>query len=68
MKNVIIQVLNSLFVLAIMTVGFIFIGAFVEYKALNGANIYASMLFGFAVCFILAAATYVTIKELLKGY
>ena len=68
MKNVIIQVLNSLFVLAIMTVGFIFIGAFVEYKALNGANIYASMSFGFAVCFSLAAATYVTIKELLKGY
>lgn len=66
MKTIIIQVLKSLFVLAIMTIGFIFVGAFVEYKTSNGANIYAGMLFGFVLCSVIASGAYLTIKEVLN--
>ena len=67
MKHIIAQVLKSLFVLAIMTVGFIFVGSFVEYKTLNGANIFAGVLFGFVVCSVIATTAYITVKEILKG-
>lgn len=66
MKHVIAQVLKSLFILAVMTVGFIFVGAFVEYKTSNGANIYAGMLFGFILCSVIASGAYLTIKEVLN--
>lgn len=67
MKNIIMQVLKSLFILAIMTIGFVFVGAFVEYKTLNGANIYAGMLFGFILCTVIASGAYLTIKEILNN-
>ena len=66
MKHIIIQVLKSLLILAIMTIGFIFVGAFVEYKTSNGANIYAGMLFGFVLCSVIASGAYLTIKEVLN--
>lgn len=59
----IIKTLQALLILAFMTVGFIFVGAFVEYKTLNGANIYAGMLFGFVLCSVIASGAYLTIKE-----
>lgn len=67
MKHIIAQVLKSLLILAFMTIGFIFVGAFVEYKTLNGANIYAGMLFGFILCSVIATTAYITVKEILKG-
>lgn len=59
----IIKTLQALLILAFMTIGFIFVGAFVEYKTLNGANIYAGMLFGFILCSVIASGAYITIKE-----
>ena len=67
MKHIIAQVLKSLLILVFMTIGFIFVGAFVEYKTLNGANIYAGMLFGFVLCSVIATTAYITVKEILKG-
>lgn len=46
-----------------MTIGFVFVGAFVEYKTLNGANIYAGMLFGFVLCSVITSGAYIAIKE-----
>ena len=66
MKNIIMQVLKTLFVLAVMTVGFIFVGAFVEYKTMNGANIYAGLTFSVILCTVIAGASYITIKEILN--
>lgn len=63
MKHIIIQVLKSLFILAIMTIGFIFVGAFVEYKTLNGANIYAGLTFAIILCTVISATAFVVIKE-----
>ena len=60
------KTLQVLLILAIMTIGFIFVGAFVEYKTLNGANIYAGMLFGFVLCSVISSAAYLTIKEVLN--
>lgn len=50
-------------ILAAMTIGFVFVGAFVEYKTLNGANIYAGMLFGFVLCSVITSGAYIAIKE-----
>ena len=63
----IIKTLQALLILAVMTIGFIFVGAFVEYKTLNGANIYAGMLFGFILCSVIASGAYLTIKEVLNN-
>ena len=63
MKNLVIKTLQALLILAFMTIGFVFVGAFVEYKTLNGANIYAGMLFGFVLCSVIASGAYLTIKE-----
>lgn len=64
MKNIIIQVLKSLFILAVMTIGFIFVGAFVEYKTLNGANIYAGLTFAVILCTAISATAFVVTKEI----
>ena len=63
MKNIIMQVLKTLFVLAVMTIGFIFVGAFVEYKTMNGANIYAGLTFAVILCTVISAMTFEAIKE-----
>lgn len=63
MKHIIIQVLKSLFILAIMTIGFVFVGAFVEYKTLNGANIYAGLTFAIILCTVISVTAFVAIKE-----
>ena len=57
------QVLKTLFVLAAMTVGFIFVGAFVEYKTLNGANIYAGLAFAIILCSVISVTAFIVIKE-----
>lgn len=59
----IIKTLQSLLILAFMTIGFIFVGAFVEYKALNGANIYASLIFLITLCTTISAMTFLLIKD-----
>lgn len=67
MKNLIVKTLQALLILAFMAIGFVFVGAFVEYKTLNGANIYAGMLFGFILCTVIASGAYLTIKEILNN-
>lgn len=66
MQNMIIQLLKVVLILASMIVGVIFIGAFVEYKTLNGANVYAGVFFAFILCAIISTATYVALKEVLN--
>ena len=63
MKNLIIKTLQALLILAAMTVGFIFVGAFVEYKTLNGANIYAGMFFAIISCSVISGMAFTVIKE-----
>ena len=63
MKSLITQVLKSLLILAFMTIGFVFVGAFVEYKTLNGANIYAGLTFAIILCTVISATAFVVIKE-----
>jgi hypothetical protein len=63
MKNILIQALQVLFILAAMTVGFIFVGAFVEYKTLNGDNIYAGLTFAIILCSVISATAFIVIKE-----
>ena len=63
MKNIITQVLKSLLILAAMAIGFVFVGAFVEYKTLNGANIYAGLTFAVILCTVISATAFVVIKE-----
>lgn len=65
MKNATIKAIQILLVLALMTIGFIFIGAFFEYKTLNGANIYAGLTFATVLCFVMSTVAYVTIKEII---
>lgn len=59
----IIKTLQALLILAFMTVGFIFVGAFVEYKTLYGANIYAGLTFATILCIAISATAFVVIKE-----
>ena len=66
MKHI-IKTLQVLLILAIMAIGFIFVGAFVEYKTLNGANIYAGLTFFVILCTVISATAFVVIKEILKG-
>ena len=63
MKSIIIQALQVLFILAAMAVGFIFVGAFVEYKTMNGANIYAGLIFAVILCTIISFMAFSLIKE-----
>lgn len=63
MKNLIIKTLQVLFILAAMTIGFIFVGAFVEYKTTNGANIYAGLMFATILCTVISAMSFNLIKE-----
>ena len=66
MQNMIIQLLKVGLMLATMTIGFIFVGAFVEYKTLNGANTYAGMFFAFILYAIIAMFSFISIKEVLN--
>ena len=63
MKNLVIKTIQVLLILAFMTIGFVFVGAFVEYKTLNGANIFAGLTFATILCFAISAAAFITIKE-----
>ena len=63
MKNLIIKTLQALLILAAMTIGFIFVGAFVEYKTLNGANIFAGLTFATVLCTVISAMAFLVIKE-----
>lgn len=63
MKSLVIKTLQVLLVLTFMAIGFVFVGAFVEYKTLNGANIYAGLTFAVILCTIISAAAFVVIKE-----
>ena len=63
MKNLILKTLQALLILALMTVGFIFVGAFVEYKTLNGANIYVGLTFATVLFTVISATAFVVIKE-----
>ena len=67
MKSLIIKTLQALLILAFMTVGFVFVGAFVEYKTLNGANIYAGLTFAVILCSVIALGAYIAIKEILNN-
>ena len=67
MKNATIKAIQILLVLALMTIGFVFVGAFVEYKTLNGANVYAGLVFATVLCFAISTIAYITIKELIGG-
>lgn len=64
MKSLLIKTLQALLILAAMTVGFVFIGAFVEYKTLNGANIYAGLAFAVILFTIISATAFIVIKEI----
>lgn len=66
MKNIITQALQILFILAAMTIGFVFVGAFVECKTSDDANIYAVLTFAIILCSVLSVATFMTIKEFLN--
>ena len=70
MKSLVIKTLQALLILAAMTIGFVFVGAFVEYKALNGANIYAGLTFAVILCSVISATAFVVLKEtvLNEGY
>ena len=63
MKTLVIKTLQALLILALMAIGFIFVGAFVEYKAMNGANIYAGLTFAVILCTVISATAFVVIKE-----
>lgn len=63
MKHIITQVLKSLLILTFMAIGFIFVGAFVEYKTLNGANIFAGLTFAVILCTVISATVFIVIKE-----
>ena len=63
----IIKTLQALLILVFMTIGFVFVGAFVEYKTLNGANIYAGLTFAVILCTVIASGAYITIKEVLTN-
>lgn len=63
MKNLIIKTLQVLLILAFMAIGFVFVGAFVEYKTLNGANIYAGMLLAIILFTVISATAFLVIKE-----
>ena len=63
MKSLTIKTLQALLILAFMTIGFVFVGAFVEYKTLNGANIYAGLTFVVILCAVISATAFVVIKE-----
>ena len=62
MKHI-IKTLQALLILAFMAIGFIFVGAFVEYKTLNGANVYAGLTFAVILCTVISATAFVVIKE-----
>ena len=63
MKNLVLKTLQSLLILAAMAIGFIFVGAFVEYKTLNGANIYAGLTFATVLFTVISATAFLVIKE-----
>ena len=63
MKLSVIKTIQVLLTLAFMTIGFVFVGAFVEYKILNGANIFAGLTFATILYFVISAAAFITIKE-----
>ena len=63
MKSLVIKTLQALLILAVMAIGFVFVGAFVEYKTLNGANIYAGLTFAIILCTVISATAFVVIKE-----
>ena len=66
MKSLVIKTLQVLLILAFMTVGFVFVGAFVEYKTLNGANIYVGLTFATVLCVAISTMAFVVIKELIN--
>lgn len=70
MKSLITKTLQALLILAVMTIGFVFVGAFVEYKTLTGANIYAGLTFAVISCTVMSATAFVVIKEIVlnEGY
>ena len=68
MKNLIIKTLQALLILAFMAIGFVFVGAFVEYKTLNGANIYAGLAFAIILCSAISATAFVVIKETVLNF
>lgn len=63
MKNLVIKTLQALLILAFMTIGFVVVGAFVEYKTMNGANIYAGLTFATILCTAISATAFIVIKE-----
>lgn len=63
MKSLVIKTLQVLLVLVFMAIGFVFVGAFVEYKTLNGANVYAGLIFAVILCTIISASAFIVIKE-----
>ncbi|AWD93296.1 hypothetical protein AB9_158 [Acinetobacter phage vB_AbaM_B9] len=63
MKNIIFKTLQVLLILAFVIIGFVFVGAFVEYKTLNGANVYAGLVFATVLCTAISAIGFVVIKE-----
>lgn len=63
MKSLVIKTLQALLILATMTVGFVFVGAFVEYKTMHGANIYAGLTFATILCTVISTTAFVVIKE-----
>lgn len=63
MKSLITKTLQALLILAAVAIGFVFVGAFVEYKTLNGANIYAGLTFAVILCTVISATAFVVIKE-----
>ena len=63
MKNIIVKTLQVLLTLAFMIIGFVFVGAFVEYKTSLGANIYAGIVFATVLCTVIATIGYAVIRE-----
>lgn len=59
----IIKTLQALLILAFMVIGFVVVGAFVEYKTMNGANIYAGLTFATILCTAISVTAFVVIKE-----
>lgn len=62
----IIKTLQALLILAFMTIGFVFVGAFVEYKTLNGANIYAGLTFATILCIRVQCNNFKILEIVLK--